>query len=92
MEISPGNPLSQTGSARCTDLSYFSHRIWEIHAKYACFLRMQLLAKIGYIPQCKGKNPRGLNEILLLLQECQEIQYFLQEIPVFLPEIVRFCL
>ena len=67
MEISPGNPLSQTGSARCTDLSYFSHRIWEIHAKYACFLRMQLLAKIGYIPQCKGKNPRGLNEILLPL-------------------------
>ena len=46
-----------------TRLSHFSRRIWEIHAQYTCFLRLQLLAKIGYIPQFKGKNPRGLYEI-----------------------------
>ena len=46
-----------------TRLSHFSRGIWEIHAEYTCFLRLQLLAKIGFIPQSKGKNPRGLYEI-----------------------------
>ena len=40
-----------------------SRRIWEIHSEYTCFLRLQLLAKIGYIPQFKRKNAKGLYEI-----------------------------
>ena len=51
-----------------TRLSHFSRGIWEIHAEYTCFLRLQLLAKIGYITQCKGKNPRGLYEIAFPLE------------------------
>ena len=46
-----------------TKLSHFSRRIWKIHAEYTCFLRLQLLVKIGYIPQYKWKNPGGLYEI-----------------------------
>ena len=57
-------PMIVVNSSRSrTRLSHFSRGIWEIHAEYTCFLRLQLLAKIGYIPQCKGKNPRGLYEI-----------------------------
>ena len=44
-------PLSPTGSALArTDLSPLTNGIWEIHAGCSCFLRLQLLAKIGYIP------------------------------------------
>ena len=57
-----GNIVVNSSRSR-TRLSHFSHRIWEIHAEYTCFLRLRLLAKIGYVPQCKGKNPRGLYEI-----------------------------
>ena len=43
--------LSPTGSALArTDLSPLTNGIWEIHAGCSCFLHLQLLAKISYIP------------------------------------------
>ena len=70
--IKKGNFVIVINSSRSrTRLSHFSRRIWEIHAEYTCFLRLQLLAKIGYIPQCKGENPRGLYEISFPLTRMQ---------------------
>ena len=67
----------------------FVVRIWPnthfLMTRLTCFLRLQLLAQIGYIPQCKGKNPRGLYEIsfplvrMLLVFVCAHFDPFRSE-------------
>ena len=62
--------LSPTGSALArTDLSPLTNGIWEIHAGCSCFLHLQLLAKIGYIPYFKASNARDQNEVSLISRE-----------------------
>ena len=66
--------LSPTGSALLrTDLSPLTNGIWEIHAGCSCFLHLQLLAKIGYIPQFKASNAIDQNEVSLISRECCDI-------------------
>ena len=64
--LTGGKHIVVNSSRSRTRLSLFSRGIWEIHAEYTCFLRLQLLAKNRLYPTMQREKSersiRGANE------------------------------